>query len=686
MAQTKEKKSFKKFAKKHLATVIQTRRKTAQSKKEKKERLERRKVRKDKDAAQEEREHIEHLERLKSTDPDFYSYLETEDPALLEFDKEDLEVVSSGNESDADTELDEEEEEDREDGLDDDDDDEANEKIQDGKGGEEQDPLRRRISQKELEKLTSHPNVERCIDIFVSALRELGFAGKEKTKASTTRKFEEPGLVKQSLLQMGQALGKNAAMLVSGKGALKSPRTRYLLKRFLNAIVVAITEGGKGNTDVSLVVGLLQSLIPFVPLLHFVKSMTKAVLKTALTLCMAEEEAVRVSAYVVVRAIATRAAGTRSMYQSTAFKGVFLTLVRTSFHYNVHTRPIIAFLMNCVVDLYGTDIEAAYQHTFVYVRQLAIYLRAALQQQTASNVRAVANWQFVTALRTWGAVVSTYSDPSQLGPLIHPVVQIGTGMMDLFSSPRLFPLHLQVIEVLNHISARSEAGTYIPVTPYLLRILSSPSIALSSSRATGSVSGNRHDTTDELELPFTLRVKKTQAKNMIYIRALWNQALYLLTEHLATHVHSIGFPETFWVVERTLKQLKKEVTVPQVHSMLARLAQLISSNAQRIRSRRDAVNFGPCDLVAVKQFEDQLKYAAEKGGDPCGLVAYFSTLRQQRVQQFVSQLKNSEQSRSTLEETLEKQLKSKKLEQGKKRTRSSSSGLASETTEKRSKK
>lgn len=694
MAQTKEKKSFKKFAKKHLATVIQTRRKTAVSKKEKKERIERKKIRKEKNAIQEEREHVEHLERLKDTDPEFYSYLETEDPTLLEFDKEDLDVVSNGNESDADTELDEEDEERKEEGALSDDEDEKegdNEYSDEGKKKKEwgEDLSRRRISQKELEKLVSHPNVERCIDIFVSALRELGFSGKEKVKASTTRKFEEPNLVKQSLLQMGQVLGKNAAMLISGKGALKSPRTRYLLKRFLNAIVVAITESGKGNTDISLVVGLLQSLLSFVPLLHFVKSMTKSVLKTALTLCMAEEEAVRVSAYVVVRTIATRATGTRSMYQSTAFKGVFLTLVRTSFHYNVHTRPIIAFLINCVVDLYGTDVEAAYQHTFVYLRQLAIYLRAALQQQTASNVRAVANWQFVTALRTWGAVVSTYSDPSQLGPLIHPVVQIATGMMDLFSSPRLFPLHLQVIEVLNHIASRSESGTYIPVAPYLLRILSSPSVSLSSrgANSNGGAGGNPYDTTDELDLPFTLRVKKTQAKSIVYHRALWNQTLYLLTEHLATHAHTIGFPEAFWAVERTLKQLKKEVTVPQVHATLARLAQLLSSNAQRIRSRRDAVNFGPCDLAAVKQFEDQLKYAAEKGGEQCGLVAYFATLRQQRVQQFASQLKGSDQSRLTLEKTVEKELKRKKIEQGKKRKRSSSSDmLDSELSGKKAKK
>lgn len=654
MAQTKDKKSFKKYAKKHLATVIETRRKTSKSKKEKKERIERKKIREEKEAAREEREHVEQLERLKDTDPEFYSYLETEDPTLLEFDKEDMEVVSEGEGSDAETETDE----DNEDGEDRDDDDEDEDEDGEQKG---EGTTRKRIAQEELDTLTAKPNVERCVDIFVSALRELGYAIKEKPKPSTTRKFEDPALVKKSILQMGQLLGKNVTLLVSGKGALKSPRTRYLVKRFLQALAVAIAES---SSDVSLSVGLLQSLVPFVPLLHFVKGMTKTALKTALTLCTAPEEPVRVTAYVVVRAIATRATGTRSMYQSTAFKGMFLTLVRTAFHYNVHTRSVIAFLMNCVVDLYGTDMEAAYQHTFVYLRQLGIYLRAALQQQTASNVRAVANWQFIAALRTWGAVVSTYSDPSQLGPLIHPVVQIATGMMDLFSSPRLFPMHLQVIEVLNHISSRSE-GTYIPVAPYLLRILTSPSVSLASSSNSHHSTGN---SSDAVELPFTIRVKKTQAKNPLYHRALWTETLYLLTEHLATHANTIGFPEVFWAVESTLKKLKGEVKVPQLHSQISRLVQHVSNNSQRIRSRRDAVTFGPCDLAGVRQLEEQMKHAAEKGGEANGLVSFYRTLRQQRVDSFVSQHKNL-QSRSTLEDAVKKGLNNKKTS-GKKRSRS----------------
>lgn len=39
----------------------------------------------------------------------------------------------------------------------------------------------------------------------------------------------------------------------------------------------------------------------------------------------------------------------------------------------------------------------------------------------------------------------------------------------------MFPMHLLLIEILNHVSIRANC-LYIPVAPYLLRIITSPSI------------------------------------------------------------------------------------------------------------------------------------------------------------------------------------------------------------------
>lgn len=41
----------------------------------------------------------------------------------------------------------------------------------------------------------------------------------------------------------------------------------------------------------------------------------------------------------------------------------------------------IQFLGNCVTELYGVEPPAAYQHAFVFIRQLAVILRSSLTEK-----------------------------------------------------------------------------------------------------------------------------------------------------------------------------------------------------------------------------------------------------------------------------------------------------------------
>jgi nucleolar complex protein 2 len=231
--------------------------------------------------------------------------------------------------------------------------------------------------------------------------------------------------------------------------------------------------------------------------------------------------------------------------------------------------------------------------------------------------------------------VSTYHEPNQLGPLIHPVVQIATGLLDLFSSPRMFPMHLHVIEMLNHISSRS--GVYIPVSTYLMRIISAPTSTLESGANAAAAKAADLD-----DLQFSMRVKKAHARTNLYKVELWREALFLLTEHVASHSHTIGFPEAFWAVGSTLSRLKREVKVPKVHNQISTILTHINATISQTKAKRDNVNFGPCDVEAVKIFEDEAK---SRSGP---LITYYNSLRQQRVANFASKQKSLNE-RKTLE-------------------------------------
>ena len=409
----------------------------------------------------------------------------------------------------------------------------------------------------------------------------------------------------------------------------------------------------------------------FVRVMHTIRGATKRVLRACFALCTANLETARSAGFMVILAVAKRSAGTHSLYQSSLFKGLFLTLIRTVQQYTARVMPKVGFLLNAMVELYGTDLEAAYQHAFVYIRQLAVYLRAALQDPSqASNLRTVCNWQYLIALRTWAFVVSTYHETKQLGPLIHPVVQIALGVIDVFASPRMIPLHLHVVETLNHVAAR--AKIFIPVAPYLMRVLTSPSHALTSSLGQGadkkgggaasaaaaagkkqgggggnnSKNNNRggdaaadaqtHSAKSDssfTDLQFMLRVKKAYARSADYVLNVWLEAVYLLTEHLSHMSHFISFPEATWQVLTSINKLKRDVKVPKIHALLSNIARNIEATQTFVLQKRNKVAFGPCDVQQVKMFEDALA----SQGTP--LSAYYSKVRAARMADFAAKQK-----------------------------------------------
>ena len=77
---------------------------------------------------------------------------------------------------------------------------------------------------------------------------------------------------------------------------------------------------------------------------------------------------------------------------------------------NAATSPHIAFMASCVVEVFGLDMGAAYEHAFTYIKQLAMLLRAALSMKTKDAFREVYCWQTVNCLELWAKVLAAHAD------------------------------------------------------------------------------------------------------------------------------------------------------------------------------------------------------------------------------------------------------------------------------------
>lgn len=64
------------------------------------------------------------------------------------------------------------------------------------------------------------------------------------------------------------------------------------------------------------------------------------------------------------------------------FKGIYKAYVLNCQFINAAKLQHIQFLRNCVVELLGVDLPSAYQHAFVFIRQLVMILRDAITMKT----------------------------------------------------------------------------------------------------------------------------------------------------------------------------------------------------------------------------------------------------------------------------------------------------------------
>jgi nucleolar complex protein 2 len=203
------------------------------------------------------------------------------------------------------------------------------------------------------------------------------------------------------------------------------------------------------------------------------------------------------------------------------------------------------------------DHATAYQHAFGYIRQLAIHLRNSMKTQTKDAYRQVYNWQFVHSVDFWALVLARAcsteaqagrGEESELKSLIYPLVQVSLGAIKLISNARSYPFHLHIARSMLHLSRHT--NTYIPLTPYLLPIISSQLASSSKPKAS---------TLRPLDFDSNIRAPAQYLKTRVYTEGLVDEAAFTLAEWLSSApVHgSIAFPEiTVPIVVSLRKTLK----------------------------------------------------------------------------------------------------------------------------------
>lgn len=539
------------------------------------------------------------MEKLAENDPDFHEYLQNNESSLLDFKNE---IGGIEGEDDDDDEEDEAMEGDDDDDDEDDDEPKSNDVLVDAKT----------LKAMEYGAFESHglKPLRKLIQAYVSAChmadaQDQDEDGSGRLRINNSKKYliesstvfdklmvtclskvhEELHyhlLGKGSSVEGGDDMDDdeeeqdNAVALSTDEIDVNAPANpRKLvnshrwtaLKMSIQSFIKATLHLMAEAKEAKLLSFIIKSLANYVPYLSAFPRLGKALLKALTSKWASTSDAsesyqtVRLNAFLRIRQLAL----TQPFpFIELCLKSTYLAYAKASKFANASTvsslLPQLTFMGNCVVELYSLDYASSYQHAFVYIRQLALHLRSALQKKTPDTFRIVYCWQYMHCIKLWTAVLAASSGKTGDGDdegalmrsLIYPLVEIIFGVAKLIPSTRHLPLRLHCVRYLQQLAAASE--TFIPTTSILLEVFDLKEVSMAPKRVkkrTGDVRGVR--------LPVILKLPKEDALRTVeQLDTCLGETFLLLNREVDLYKYSAGIPEFSVRICQTLRKFAKQ--------------------------------------------------------------------------------------------------------------------------------
>lgn len=414
------------------------------------------------------------------------------------------------------------------------------------------------------------------------------------------------GIIQLCVLHLEKALRRY--LKLTGKANLKEIQKckRFSkVKNILRFYLIDLTKLLESVASANILSVLLKHLHQIASVLTAFTSITKPVLKRLVQIWSTGEESIRIVAFLCILKI-TR--NQQDLFLNQVLKTMYMEYVRNSKFVSPNTLPAINFMRRSLTELFLLDLNVAYHHVFLFIRQLAIHLRNAILLQKKEHFQQIYNWQYMNSLKLWGDVLSTVSmnvsttgapaktdNKSKLQALIYPLVSIINGVIKLKSSAHYFPLRFHCVKILIDLSRATKV--FIPILPYILEVLNSNSF------------NQQHKKLAMKPISFTtiLRIQKGHLDENSFRDEVVEQVYGLTLECLINECTSIAFPDLVVPHVMALNHFIKETKNTNYIKKLKQLVDKIMEQSNYIDSRRNKINFSLTDSNYIKSWEINLK-------------------------------------------------------------------------------
>lgn len=547
------------------------------------------------------------MDALAEKDPEFYKYLKENDPEALDFDEDaDLAEVDALSGSDTEEKPKKKRKTSKKAQLEPD---YENEEVSDDEVDDLAEVTHAMVAK--WKKAMIEQNSLRAMRQVVLAFRAAAHLneddGKEyKYTISNPQVYHELLVIALDLVP--KVLGHHLPVKESNAGRVRvstDSKKFKTLTPLLKSHITSLQHLLISLSDAQTLKLTLSSITPLLPYLLPFKKILKNVVKNVVDIWSdaSSTETTRITAFLVIRRLAIIGdAGLREA----VFKTVYQGLIKGARNTSVHTIQGINLMKNSAAELWGIDPQVGYTTGFTFIRQLAIHLRSSITNNSKESYKTVYNWQYVHSLDFWSCVLAEHCSPikeaqngkeSQLRPLIYPTVQVILGAMRLIPTATYFPLRFQMMRSLLRLSRAT--GTYIPLAPAILEVLSSAEMKKPP----------KPSTLKSLDFATSYKAPKSYLRTRVYQDGIGEQVAELLSEFFVLWSTSIAFPELALPVTVMLKRWMKDASNKtsgnknsKINGLLAILVQKLEANGKWIEEKRSKVEFAPNNRAGVEGF------------------------------------------------------------------------------------